>query len=40
METQQQITRREALQRVAIFLGGTLAASTVAGAMAENAFAG
>ena len=38
METQQQITRREALQRVAIFLGGTLAASTVAGAMAENAF--
>ena len=39
MEMQQQITRREALQRVAIFLGGTLAASTVAGAMAENAFA-
>lgn len=39
MDTPQQISRREALQRVAVFLGGTLAASTVAGAMAENAFA-
>jgi hypothetical protein len=34
-----QLNRREALQRIAIFLGGTLAASTVAGAMAEDAFA-
>jgi gluconate 2-dehydrogenase gamma chain len=37
--TPQQVSRREALQRLAIFLGGTLAASTVAGAMAEDAFA-
>jgi gluconate 2-dehydrogenase gamma chain len=37
--TPQQLSRREALQRLAIFLGGTLAASTVAGAMAEDAFA-
>ena len=37
--TPQQLSRREALQRLAIFFGGTLAASTVAGAMAENAFA-
>jgi hypothetical protein len=37
--TRPQINRREALQRLAIFLGGTLAASTVAGAMAEDAFA-
>jgi hypothetical protein len=34
-----QLNRREALQRLALFLGGTLAASTIAGAMAENAFA-
>ena len=39
MDTPQQITRRDALQRIAWVLGGTLAASTVAGAMAENAFA-
>ena len=39
MDAPQQITRRDALQRVALFLGGTLAATTVAGAMAENAFA-
>lgn len=39
MDSPQQINRREALQRVALFLGGTLAATTVAGAMAENAFA-
>lgn len=39
MDAPEQISRRDALQRVAIFLGGTLAASTVAGAMAENAFA-
>jgi Gluconate 2-dehydrogenase subunit 3 len=39
MDGPQQITRRDALQRVALFLGGTLAATTVAGAMAENAFA-
>jgi gluconate 2-dehydrogenase gamma chain len=38
-DTPQQLNRREALQRLAIFLGGTLAASTVAGAMAENAVA-
>ena len=37
--TPQQLSRREALQRLAIFLGGTLAASTIAGAMAEDAFA-
>lgn len=35
----EQVSRRDALQRLAIFLGGTLAASTVAGAMAEDAFA-
>lgn len=39
LETPQQLSRREALQRLAIFLGGTLAASTIAGAMAENAYA-
>jgi Gluconate 2-dehydrogenase subunit 3 len=39
MDTPEQITRRDALQRIAWVLGGTLAASTVAGAMAENAFA-
>ena len=39
MDGPSQLTRRAALQRVAIFLGGTLAASTVAGALAENAFA-
>lgn len=39
MDTPQQITRRDALQRIAYVLGGTLAASTIAGAMAENAFA-
>lgn len=39
MDTPTQLTRREALQRVAIFLGGTLAASTVAGALAEHAYA-
>lgn len=37
--TPQQLSRREALQRLAIFFGGTLAASTVAGAMAKDAFA-
>ena len=36
---QQQLNRREALQRLAMFVGGTLAASTIAGAMAENAYA-
>ena len=39
MDAPNQITRRDALQRIAYVLGGTLAASTVAGAMAENAFA-
>ena len=39
MDTPQQITRRDALQRIAYVLGGTLAATTIAGAMAENAFA-
>jgi hypothetical protein len=39
MDNAHQITRREALQRVAIFLGGTLAASTMVGALADDAFA-
>lgn len=39
MDAPNQITRRDALQRIAYVLGGTLAASTIAGAMAENAFA-
>lgn len=39
MDTPQQITRREALQRVAFILGGTLAASTLAGVLADDAFA-
>ncbi len=39
MDAPEQITRRDALQRIALVLGGTLAASTVAGAMAENAYA-
>ena len=39
MDAPNQITRRDALQRIAFVLGGTLAASTIAGAMAENAYA-
>jgi len=39
MDAPNQITRRDALQRIAYVLGGTLAASTMAGAMAENAYA-